>query len=104
MLYLEPLLINHLAGVECTHSVYIHHCLEGIEGERGSRAEEVSSSVCQKQHSDFNQSQNYDTQQNQNLMQDWIRFYKGFIKAINSSTKDRSPQRDDIKFYNLVVM
>lgn len=55
-LYLEPLVINHFAGVECTHSVNLHNCLEGIEGECGSRAEEVSSSICQTQH-----CESYDT-------------------------------------------
>lgn len=52
VLYLEPFLIDHLAGVECTHGIYLHYCPEGVEGEGGSWAEEVSSSICQKQHQD----------------------------------------------------
>lgn len=55
-MYLEPLLINHLAGVECTHGVYLHYCLEGIEGEWDSRAEEISSSICQKQIQNLSQN------------------------------------------------
>lgn len=47
ILYLEPFLIDHLAGVECTHGIYLHYCPEGIEGEGASWAEEVSSSICQ---------------------------------------------------------
>lgn len=46
--YLEPFLIDHLAGVECTHRVYLHHCLEGVEGERRGWAEEVPCSICPK--------------------------------------------------------
>lgn len=47
--YVEPLLINHFAGVEGTHGVDLHHGLEGVEGERAGRAQEVSSSICQQQ-------------------------------------------------------
>ena len=50
VLYLEPFLINHLAGVEGTHSVNLHDCLEGVEGKCRGWAEEVSSSICQTQH------------------------------------------------------
>lgn len=55
-LYLEPLVINHFAGVECAHSVNLHNCLEGIEGKCASRAEEVSSSIYQTQHSESSET------------------------------------------------
>lgn len=42
---LEPLLVDHLAGVEGAHGVNLHHRLEGIEGECCCRAQEVASSV-----------------------------------------------------------
>lgn len=32
-MYLKPLLINHFAGVECTHGVYLQDSFEGIEGQ-----------------------------------------------------------------------
>lgn len=53
ILYLEPFFINNFAGVECAHSVDLHNRFEGIEGQSGGRAEEVSSSICQKQNDGF---------------------------------------------------
>ena len=42
---LEPLLVDHFAGIEGAHGVDLHHCLEGIEGECRCWAQEVASSI-----------------------------------------------------------
>ena len=42
---LEPLLVDHFAGIEGAHGVNLHHSFEGVEGEGRCWAQEVASCI-----------------------------------------------------------